>query len=71
MYAPGTSITTTIKVSVRATPGGTKLGQQELGASGTIKGALPVYKVFGAASWWWEIDYTTGPDGWSAANYIR
>src|SRR5690554_6486029 len=50
---------------VRAAPGtqGAVLGAQEGAATGTVI-SDPYYAD---GYWWFEVDYSSGPDGWSAA----
>ncbi len=70
-YEKGATVTTIANVSVRDNPAGAKVGQQVSGSRGIIVDAIPAYRAFMGVSWWWKIDYTTGPDGWSAQNYIK
>jgi hypothetical protein len=51
---------------VRDNPAGNEIGTQK-NTEGIIIGG-PVYA---AGYWWWEVDYTSGPDGWSAENWLR
>jgi hypothetical protein len=56
-------------MSVRATPGGTLLGNQPVGAFGKIVGGPQRAAISGSGSTtqytYWQIDYDTGVDGWS------
>ena len=55
-------------LSVRVTPSasGVFLGSQSTGALGAIIGG-PTYAD---GFWWWNINYDTGTDGWSAENFL-
>ena len=65
----GGSITTTSALNVRSTPStsGTLLGTQPSGVSGTVT-AGPVQAN---GYWWWQVDYASGPDGWSVENWLN
>lgn len=62
----GDSVQTTSALNVRSTANGTLLGTQVLGSTGTVVGG-PVYA---GGYHWWNIDYTSGVDGWSAEDYL-
>jgi hypothetical protein len=55
-------------LNVRSTPStsGTILGSQSSASTGTIIGG-PTYSD---ASWWWQVDYDSGADGWSVEDYL-
>jgi len=55
-------------LNVRATASatGTLLGQQQVGALGTVTGGPISADGFN----WWNINYDTGADGWSAEDFL-
>src|SRR3989339_710893 len=63
------NVKTTTTLNVRATPSitGTLLGSQVLGAFGTIIGG----PVSSDGYWWWQVNYDSAPDGWSAENWLE
>ena len=65
-YIGGRVMVTANKLKIRATPAGKTIGSQILNAQGTIIGG-PITKN---GHTWWNIDYDTGADGWSAQNYL-
>src|SRR3989339_1034617 len=58
---------TTTTLNVRATPSGTYLGTQAVGLLGTIIGG----PVSSDGYWWWQVNYDSAPDGWSAENWLE
>jgi len=68
VFAVGDAVKTTAVLNVRekAGTGNVSLGKQELAARGTIIAG----PVFAAGYWWWEIDYASAPDGWSAEDFL-
>jgi len=62
----GDTVTTTTNISIRGTPNGSKVGTQSKNSIGVI--------VDGPTSTshyiWWKIDFSSGPDGWAAENYL-
>ena len=68
-FQSGQNVTTTSAVNVRSTPStsGTLLGTQSTGAQGTVIGG----PVQSNGYWWWQVDYATGPDGWSVENWLN
>ena len=60
------SVQTTSTLNVRNTANGTLLGTQALGARGIVVEG----PVNSGGYNWWNIDYATGADGWSAENYL-
>ncbi len=66
-HSTNDKITVVTKVKVRGTANGTQLGTQSAGSIGTIIGG-PI--VEGGYTWW-NIDYSTGVDGWSAEDFIQ
>lgn len=62
----GDTVKTQGQLNVRDNPAGTEIGSQKNG-EGIIVGG-PVYA---ADYWWWQVDYTTGVDGWSVENWLR
>ena len=65
-FAMGKEVKTTAIVNVRANPGGSKLGNQALGALGKITDGPKSQDGFT----WWKIDFTAGVDGWVADKYL-
>ena len=67
-FSIGTIIKTTTNVKVRQTGSATGglLGTQSLGSSGKIVGG-PVSQ---GGFTWWNMDYETGVDGWSAEDFL-
>jgi|GEM_PF-5751055 len=66
----GDRIRLSSNTNVRVSPGldnavNTVLGVQPIGAQGTVVGG-PVATGYNANCAWWQIDYDTGVDGWSA-----
>jgi subtilisin len=62
----GDRVKTQGRINVRDNPAGNEVGDQKNG-EGTIVGG----PVFAADYWWWEVNYTTDPDGWSVENWLR
>ncbi len=60
------NIQTTANLNVRSTANGTLLGTQLQGATGSVVGGPVVAGGFN----WWNINYTSGVDGWSAEDYL-
>ena len=65
-FATGNRIQTTTATNVRASGAlaGTLLGQQPVGALGTIVAGPVVMDNIT----WWQVDFDTGTDGWSGGN---
>ncbi|MEK7090335.1 MAG: hypothetical protein AAB930_01990, partial [Patescibacteria group bacterium] len=57
--------------NVRATPGGTFLGEQNEGAIGEVVGGPVLAKVKGAGYWFWNINFENDPDGWVAESTLK
>jgi hypothetical protein len=55
------------RLSVRTSASGLRLGVAEQGAVATVVGGPQ--RVDGYT--WWKLDYQTGPDGWSAGDWLR
>jgi hypothetical protein len=55
------------RLSVRASASGLRLGVAPEGATATVIGGPQ--QVDGYT--WWKLDYQTGPDGWSAGDWLR
>ncbi len=64
-------VQTNAVLNVRATPSttGTLLGAQALGALGTILSNVN-NGISANGYYWWNVNYDTGVDGWSAENYL-
>ena len=58
----------TSNLNVRSTPStsGTLLGTQPSGAQGIVIGG----PTFASNLWWWNINYNSGVDGWSAEGFL-
>lgn len=54
-------------LNVRASAGGVPLGAQVNGARGIVIGG----PQFAGGFWYWEINYDTAPDGWSAEDFLE
>ena len=67
-FQVGDRMVTTANLNVRATPstGGSLLGTQPQGSLGTLIGGPTIADGY----IWWNVDYDTGPDGWSVQEYI-
>ena len=65
-FSIGEQIISTEKVVVRATPNGTKLGSQLVNTLGKVIAGPTV----SGSNTWWQIDYSSGVDGWSAEAYL-
>ncbi len=62
----GDKVRTTAWVNVRSTAGGRWVGTQRTGKTGTITTG-PGYAN---NLTWWKVNFTSGADGWVAANYL-
>ena len=62
----GDSVRTTDDVNVRATANGSLIGVQKLGATGVIVGG----PTTSGGHVWWNINYTSGTDGWSSGEFL-
>ena len=58
---------TTKKLNVRATPGGKNLGFHKLSDQGSVLAGPTTANGYS----WYNINYDTAPDGWSAENYLE
>jgi uncharacterized protein YgiM (DUF1202 family) len=67
-FAIGARVQTTAKLNVRSTPTakGKVLGSQSRGSQGTITSG----PVSSNGYIWWNINYDSGADGWSAQSYL-
>jgi GH25 family lysozyme M1 (1,4-beta-N-acetylmuramidase) len=52
-------------LNVRVSPAGSILGTQSRGTAGTIVGGPVTATLSGTSYVWWQVDWTSGPDGWS------
>jgi hypothetical protein len=68
-FQSGQNVTTTSAVNVRSTPStsATLLGTQSTGAQGTVTGG----PIQSDGYWWWQVNYASGPDGWSVENWLN
>jgi hypothetical protein len=63
-FTVGTQVTPTSTANVRATPAGTLLGTQPVGAVGTVTDG-PVFAILNSQNvWWWNINFALGVSGW-------
>jgi len=73
LFSIGDRVRATDVVNVRQSPqnpwlkGGILLGNQPTGSLGTIIGGA----AMSDGHVWWNINWDTGPDGWSAQNYMQ
>ena len=66
----GDRVEVTLPLNVRTQPGeGTILGTQPSGVKGAVTGG-PQLGV-GGNSWWWDINYDSGVDGWSSEDSLK
>mgnify|MGYP001618140832 FL=1 len=63
----GDTAQATDNINVRTYASGVPSGVQPVGAKATVVGG-PVWSIVG--SWWWNLDYQTGVDGWSAEDWL-
>ncbi len=67
--AVGSSVITTERVNVRATPStsGVISGRQ----NGGITGVITAGPINADGYTWWQVDFSSGVDGWAVADYLR
>ena len=68
-FNTGDQITTT-GGRVRATPYGSSLGTQPADTRGVVVDD-PQNGVYKSIDYWWKIDYTSGPDGWTGESLLN
>jgi YD repeat-containing protein len=69
-YNIGDKVETTATVNVRQTAAGTSLGTQSSGTIGTITAGPTVASLNGTQYTWWDINFSSSPNGWVAdANF--
>ncbi len=66
-FISGAQVQTNTGVNVRNPANGTLLGTQSTGAIGTVIGG----PVWTGGYFWWNVDYASGVDGWSAEEYLN
>ncbi len=66
-FESGSRIVVSDTVKVRASAAGEIAGSQARGSFGVLKGAPVVTNGYT----WWNVDYDTGADGWSAEDYMQ
>lgn len=68
-FVVGDRIETLYNVKVRSLPSlsGTVLGGQKQGSQGTVVGG----PIFADGYWWWQVNYDSGADGWSAEDFLK
>jgi hypothetical protein len=68
IFGVGARVMTVASTTVHATPKGTVLGSQLVGASGTIIGGP--YITGEGTNPWWQVDFDSGVDGWVKQSYL-
>jgi hypothetical protein len=63
----GDRVMTTDRLKIRETPAGRRLGSQLKGAKGTVIEGPLVANGYN----WWNVNYDSGVDGWSAENWLE
>lgn len=58
------TVTSSNGVNVRSSPAGAYLGGQAYGATGTVVGGPQNAALGGVTYTWWNVDFTSGYDGW-------
>ena len=68
-FTIGQTVTASSNLNVRTTPStsGTLLGSQPAGVTGSVTGG----PVLANGYWWWQVNFATGPDGWSVENWLN
>jgi hypothetical protein len=66
-FSRGDRVIVVTTVNVRATPNGAIVGKQSAGATGTLIGG----PINANGYTWWNIDYTTGINGWTAEDFMQ
>ncbi len=70
-FSIGDRVATNNITNVRGTPNGNPFPQpQPVGALGIVRGTSADNPIFAGTHWWWNIDYDTGFDGWSAEELL-
>lgn len=59
-------VNTDTSLNVRDSANGTVVGQQD----NTGRGIIVEGPVYTGSLWWWNVDYDTGTDGWSAEDFL-
>lgn len=67
LFSANSQIITTATVNVRQTAGGTVVGNQITGMTGTIVGSV----AFSGGFQYWNVNFLTGVDGWVAEDFIE
>lgn len=66
-FGPGDTVFVVLKVNVRSAPNGEIAGTQGAGARGVLTGS----PVVAGGYTWWNVNYDTGMDGWSAEDFMQ
>ena len=66
-FSQGDTVSVAAAVNVRGGPNGAVLGQKAAGATGTLVGG----PVNANGYTWWQVDYTSGTDGWTAEDFLQ
>jgi hypothetical protein len=69
-FTIGQQVTPTATVNVRSTPAGTLLGTQAAGAVATVVGGPTSAVLSGVTYIWWNLDFTSGVDGWTGEDNL-
>jgi hypothetical protein len=66
-FSRGDTVVVTDAVKVRSSANGPVMGKQQRAAKGTLVGG----PVNAGGYVWWNVDYTSGVDGWSAEDFMQ
>lgn len=66
-FSAGHNIVVVDTVKVRSGPSATQIGTQQAGAAGVLVGS----PVNANGYTWWQVNYATGVDGWTAEDFMQ
>ena len=74
-FTIGEEVETTATVNVRTSPSGTPSGSRQWGEQTGLQregaiGTIVAGPETGSGYTWWQVNFTSGPDGWVAQNYL-
>ena len=74
-FTIGEEVETTATVNVRTSPSGTPSGQRQWGEQTGLQregatGTIVAGPETGSGYTWWQVNFTSGPSGWVAQNYL-